>query len=97
VEIQVVSEDGVPVAGAIVQDRGLNPGNEKATNVGGQRITDMRGRVALDVWPISDYRLHVDLYLPKKRHFSDPIDVPHGGSLLSRVITLKGLLLKNEN
>lgn len=49
VEIQVVSEDGVPVAGAIVQDCGLDPENEKAANAGAQQTTDRDGRVTFDV------------------------------------------------
>jgi hypothetical protein len=96
VEIQVVSEDGVPVAGAIVQDSGLDPSNEKAANVGAQRVTDIGGRVVFDVWPICDYRLVAYLYLPKKWHSSDVLDVPSGSSSFSAPMALKGLRLKGN-
>ena len=93
--IQVVSEDGVPVAGAIVQDSGLDPANEKAANVGGQRTTDPRGRVTLDAWPVSDYRLVANLFTPDKWYPSDVLEIQAGHTPLDGTLVLKGLRVKN--
>jgi hypothetical protein len=63
-EVVVVSEDNVPVRGAVVQDGGLDPGDERATNFGGQRVSDALGRVGLEVWPICNYRIEATFYPP---------------------------------
>ena len=97
VEIQVMSEDTVPVPGVVVQDSGLGgPAafNEKATYFGGKRTTDMHGKVAFDVWPVSDYRLVAYLFSPKQWYSCDVFDVPSGASPFRKVVTLKGFRLK---
>jgi hypothetical protein len=96
VQIQVVSEDGMPVAGAIVQDSGLDPNNEKAANVGMHKTTDVAGRVAFDVWPICDYRLVATLYLPHKWSSSDVFEVPPGTAPVSVRMKLKDLRLRDR-
>jgi len=67
----------------------LDPGNEKAANVGAQRITDTHGWVAFDVWPISDYRLVAFLYSQTSGIPPTCLTFPPDGPF-SAVVALKG-------
>jgi hypothetical protein len=77
-----------------VQDGGLDPENERAANVGAQKMTDAGGRVVFNLWPIGEYRLGASLYLPDNRYSSDMIDVPPGTTPFRGGLALKGLHLR---
>jgi hypothetical protein len=90
-DVLVVSEDNVPVPGALLQDGGLDPNDELATNFGGQRTSDAHGRVNLEVWPICNYQLTADFYRPEGGVFSARAVVPAGGDSATVVMRLEGL------
>jgi len=96
ITILVSSEDGAPVAGAIVQDSGLNPGNQAATNSGAHKTTDAAGQVILSLWAVGGYRLTATLWGAQKSWSGDPLDIPPGYSDLKRTIILRGLRLKRR-
>ena len=95
VAIQVSSEDGAPVGGAIVQDSGLDPGNQLATNSGAHKRTDAAGQVVLSLWPVADYRLMATLWGQNQSWSGDPLEIPAGQSDVKRTLVLKGLRLKH--
>lgn len=94
VVISVRSEDDVPVAGAIVQDSGLNPANPMATNSGVHQSTDQAGQVTLDLWPVSAYRLTATLWLNGNSWSGAPVEIAPGQASFQSRIVLKGLLLR---
>jgi hypothetical protein len=94
VTLLVLSEDGVPVPGAIVQDGGLEPANQTATNSGAHKTSDSAGKVLLDLWPVSGYRLMATLWGPNHDSWSGWLEIPSGQSDLSQTIMLKGLRSK---
>ena len=94
VTIQALSEDGVPVPGAIVQDSGLDPANHQATNSGAHKTTDAAGQVTLSLFSVGDYRLVATLWGSNQWWSGEPLEIPPGESDLKRTIVLKGLRLK---
>jgi hypothetical protein len=91
VVILVTGEDGSPVAGAVVQDSGLNPANQAAANSGAHRTTDATGQVILGLWPVASYRLTATLWGQNRSWSGEPVEIPPGRSDLKRTIVLKGL------
>ncbi len=94
VQVLVSSEDGVPVAGAIVQDSGLDPRNQAATNSGAHESTDAAGQVTLHLWTVGDYRLMATLWGHNQWWSGDPVEIPAGQSDLKQTIILKELRLR---
>ena len=93
-QLQVLSEDGVPVRNAMVQDSGLDPSNEKVANSGVHKATGVDGRVSLNLWPISEYRLSAYFWGANYQSWSGNTEILAGPSDESRVIVLKGLRLR---
>jgi hypothetical protein len=91
VVILVTGEDGSPVAGAVVQDSGLNPANQAAANSGAHQTTDATGQVILGLWPVASYRLTATLWGQNRSWSGEPVEIPPGRSDLKRTIVLKGL------
>ncbi len=96
VVIKVSSEDGVPVSGAIVQDSGLDPANQVATNSGAYNTTDAAGQVVLSLWPVAAYRLTATLWGHRQSWSGDPLTVEAGQRDVKQTIVLKGLRLKHS-
>lgn len=90
-DVLVVSEDNVPVSGAVLQDGGLDPSDELATNFGGRRTSDAHGRVNLEVWPICNYQLTAALYRQGGGVFSAKAGVPAGDNSATIEMRLEGL------
>jgi hypothetical protein len=96
VAIQVLSEDGAPVPGAIVQDSGLDPTNQLATNSGAHDTTDTAGWVLLHLWQVSDYRLMANFWNGPNQSWWGMEEISGGQSDVNQTIVLKGLRLKRS-
>lgn len=95
VVIKVLSEDGVPVSGALVQDSGLDPANQVAANSGAHNTRDAAGQVVLSLWPVASYRLTATLWGHRQLWSGDPLAVEAGQPDVKETIVLKGLRLKH--
>lgn len=96
VTISVLSEDGMPVPGAIVQDSGLDPANQAAANSGAHTKTGAGGQVILRLWTIGDYRVTATLWADRGSWSGEPVPIPPGQFDLKRTIVLRGLRMKDR-
>jgi hypothetical protein len=92
VEIQVVSEDGVPVRGVTLREGGRD-GIGKMTSSGFPKTSGADGRVAYNLWSNCDYNFSVEYY-PYPQSYSTRFELPAGAVQVNRTVTLPGLHLR---
>jgi hypothetical protein len=85
VVFRVVDEDGLPVAGARVSDRG-----DSRTRLGTSGVTDSNGHTTLALWPNAEYTLKAQMSLLEYRsYFADAIRIPAGAIPANPVFVLR--------
>jgi hypothetical protein len=92
VEIQVASEDDVPVRGVTLREGGRD-GIGKMTSSGFPKTTGTDGRVVYSLWSGCDYNFSVEYY-PHARSYTTRFELPAGAEPVSRTITLPSLRLR---